>query len=290
VVFRLTPAGAETVLYFFSGGADGADPNGVIQASDGNLYGTAAYGGVTGTACGGGGCGVAFRMTLAGAETVLYPFKGGTDGMTPVSLIQGSGGSFYGTTVYGGALSNGTVFSITPAGVETVLHSFAGGSDGALPQQTQLAEGPDGNFYGTTPYGGANSLGVVYRVTPAGVESVLHSFAGGTTDGAVPNTGVVSASDTNFYGTTDFGGSANCVNGCGTVFRLAPAGTESLLFQFPGSNAWGSLPPRPSSLIEAKSGTFYGTTAAGGQFGLGTVFSLTPAGTATLLYSFGTNP
>jgi uncharacterized repeat protein (TIGR03803 family) len=292
-VFRITPAGVETVLYAFSGAVDGGDPNGVVQGTDGNFYGTAAYGGMASGSCGASGCGVVFRLTPAGAESVLYSFRGGINGVLPVSLIQGTDGNFYGTTIYGGQSNGGTVFKVTAAGAQTVLHSFAGGNDGQLPQQTQLIEGGDGNFYGTTPYGGSNFRGVVYKITSAGVETVLHTFAGGTTDGAVPFSALAEYGG-NFYGTTNGGGNTSCAGGCGTVFELTPAGAESVLYFFgPGANS-GGQPPNPSSLLVAlnypvAAGNLAGTTMNGGQYGIGSVFVLTPAGVATTLYSFGTN-
>jgi uncharacterized repeat protein (TIGR03803 family) len=288
--FRITPDGAETVLYYFSGGADGGDPNPLIQGTDGNFYGTTAFGGVTSDLCGQSGCGVVFRLTAAGVESTLHSFAGGTaDGAVAASLIQGSDGNFYGVTAYGGAANDGTVFKVTAAGAETVLHSFAGGSDGALPQ-TPLTEGTDGNFYGTTPAGGADSMGTVFRITPAGVETVLHAFAGATADGAQPFTALIQASDGNFYGATNAGGETTCFGGCGVVFRVTPAAAESVLYLFAASAITGSQPPLPSSLLQGSDGNFYGTASNGGQFGFGTVFKLTPAGVETVLYSFGSNP
>jgi uncharacterized repeat protein (TIGR03803 family) len=292
-VFRITPAGAETVLYFFTGAADGGDPNGVVEGSDGNFYGTAAYGGIANSSCGASGCGVVFRLTPAGAESVVYSFSGGTNGLQPVSLIQGTDGNFYGTTVYGGQLNYGTVFKVTAAGAQAVLHSFAGGKDGQLPQQTQLIEGSDGSFYGTVPYGGASSLGVVYRITPAGAETVLYSFAGGAKDGALPFTSLVQFQG-NFYGTTNSGGNGSCIGGCGTIFTLTPAGAESVLYFFGPTANSGAQAPNPSSLLAAIGPVainLAGTTMNGGNYGIGSVFTvstLAPAA-ATTLYSFGTN-
>jgi uncharacterized repeat protein (TIGR03803 family) len=155
-----------------------------------------------------------------------------------------------------------------------------------------LIEGSDGNFYGVTPFGGTSSVGVLYRITPAGVESVLHAFAGGTADGAAPSTALVEVSG-DFYGATNGGGNASCGGGCGTVFKLTAAGAESLLYLFGPSAITGAQPPDPSSLLIAINpqgfftGNLAGTTTNGGQFGIGTVFTLTPAGVATTLYSFG---
>jgi len=288
--FKITPDGAETILYYFTGMSDGGSPNGLIQGTDGNFYGSAAFGGQVSSVCGSGGCGVVFRLTPAGAETVLYSFAGGAnDGAVAASLVQGSDGNFYGVTAYGGSSNAGTVFKVTPAGAETVLHVFAGGSDGAAPQ-TPLLQANDGNFYGTTPLGGTSSAGTLFRVTTAGTETVLHSFAGGTADGAQPYTAVIQFTDGNLYGTTSAGGNATCNGGCGTVFKSMLPGAESLLYSFGPSPAAPLQAPQPSSLIQGSDGNFYGTTTNGGQFGLGTVFKLTPAGVATVLYSFGTNP
>jgi uncharacterized repeat protein (TIGR03803 family) len=287
--FKITPTGVQTGLYFFSGGADGGQPSDVIQGSDGNLYGTTAYGGVANNACGAGGCGVAFKLTTAGAESTLYSFSAGTaDGGLPVGITQGTDGNFYGTTTYGGSANNGTVVRITPAGVETVLHSFAGGNDGANPQGP-LIQGKDGNFYGTTTYGGTANGGTVFKISAAGVETVLYSFAGGSTDGANPYTSLVQGTDGNFYGTTNAGGDGSCIAGCGAVFKVTPTGTESVVYFFTAAMFGGPQPPTPSSLLQGSDGNFYGTTLNGGQYGGGAFFKVTPAGAATLLYSFGTN-
>ncbi|HSY05097.1 MAG TPA: choice-of-anchor tandem repeat GloVer-containing protein [Steroidobacteraceae bacterium] len=289
-VFKITPDGAETVLYFFSGAADGGSPNGLIQGSDGNFYGTTAFGGQFNSFCGQQGCGVVFRVTPAGGEAALYSFVGGqNDGALAASVIQGKDGNFYGTTQYGGQSNDGTVFKVTPAGVESLLHSFAGGNDGALPQ-LPLTQGSDGNLYGTTPYGGKYTNGVVFRVTPAGAATVLYAFAGTTSDGANPFTAMVQGSDGNFYGTASSGGDSACAGGCGTVFKMTPAGAESTLYLFTASAGTGAQPPGPSGLIQGSDGNFYGTTSAGGQFGAGTLFKLTPAGAETVLYSFGATP
>ena len=287
--FKVTPGGVESVLYSFSGGADGGVPNGLVQGSDGNFYGTASFGGTSSGLCTSDGCGVVFKLTPAGAETALYAFTGGTDGAVPASLIQGTDGNFYGITVHGGQSNNGTVFKATPAGAETVLHSFAGGGDGALPQ-TPLVQGTDGNFYGTTASGGVNSNGIVFKITPAGAETLLYAFAGGTADGANPDTALIQGTDGNFYGTTNSGGDASCFDGCGTVFKITPAGAESVLYLFTASAIDGAEPPAASSLLQGSDGNFYGTTSDGGQFGFGTVFKLTPSGAESMLYSFNPTP
>ena len=218
-LFKITPAGAETIQYSFAGGTgDGAFPLcNLIQTSNGNLYGM-TYGG------GANNVGTVFKITGIGTstvtESVLHSFAGGTgDGANPngnSSLVQASDGNFYGMTLYGGANNVGTVFKITPAGVETVLHSFAGGTgDGALPY-CSLIQASDGNLYGMTNTGGANNVGTVFKITPSGTVTVLHSFAGSTSDGANPYGDLIQASDGNLYGMT-WGGGANNM---GTVFKI----------------------------------------------------------------------
>ncbi|HXC09678.1 MAG TPA: choice-of-anchor tandem repeat GloVer-containing protein, partial [Steroidobacteraceae bacterium] len=211
-VFEITPSGVKTVLHVFpKTGSDGEIPYaGVIQGSDGNLYGTTYFGGSS-------GFGTVFKVTPGGTETVLYSFAGGSDGEHPYAgVIQGSDGNFYGTTYQGGAGGYGTVFKITPSGTETVLHSFAGGSsDGANPE-AGLTQGTDGNFYGNTYLGGASNLGTVFEITPSGTETVLHSFAGGSSDGANPTANLLQSSDGNLYGSTGAGGTS----GYGTFFKV----------------------------------------------------------------------
>jgi uncharacterized repeat protein (TIGR03803 family) len=211
-VFKITPSGTETVLHAFAkSGSDGQTPYaGLIQGSDGNLYGTTYFGGA-------GGLGTVFKVTPGGTETVLYSFAGGSDGEHPYAgVIQGSDGNFYGTTYQGGTSGYGTVFRLTPSGTEAVLYAFAGGSsDGAYPE-AGLIQGSDGNFYGNTLQGGASNLGTVFELTPSGTETVLHAFAGGSSDGANPSANLVQGSDGNLYGSTGAGGT----KGDGTFFKV----------------------------------------------------------------------
>jgi uncharacterized repeat protein (TIGR03803 family) len=212
-VFKITPSGTETVLHTFpKAGSDGQTPYaGLIQGSDGNLYGTTYFGGSH-------GFGTVFKVTPSGTETVLYSFAGGSDAANPYAgVTQGSDGNFYGTTYNGGSHGLGTVFKITPSGTETVLYSFAGGSsDGANPE-AGVTQGSDGNFYGATYLGGAGNFGTVFELAPSGTETVLHSFAGGSSDGANPEANLVQGSDGNLYGSTHAGGAA----GVGTFFKVA---------------------------------------------------------------------
>jgi uncharacterized repeat protein (TIGR03803 family) len=267
-----------SVLYSFAGNPNGSTPNGgIIQASDGNFYGTTQYGG---TSCDG----IVFAITTAGAETVVQSFgkcSQGTDRDGPIgNLVQASDGNFYGTTLFGGTSGSGTVFELTTAGVATALYSFLGGSDGMNPNG-DLIQASDGNFYGTTTYGGTDGVvsdeGTVFRVTPEGVETVLHSFVG--TDGANPAAGLVEGTDGNLYGTTNGGGSGDN----GTAFRITPAGVLTVLHVFSGSSSDGA---KPTTLIQGQDGNFYGVTAAGGTSNNGTVFEISSTGTGTVLYSF----
>ncbi len=270
-VFKITPTGAETVLYSFTGGTDGGVPlGGVIQGTDGNFYGTTSAGGTSGS-------GTVFKVTPTGAETVLYSFAGGTDGKVPLAgLIQGTDGNFYGTTQQGGASDGGTVFEVTSAGSETVLYMFTYGDDGGYPEAA-LIQGTDGNFYGTTAGAGTSGYGTVFKVTPAGVETVLYSFTGGS-DGGASYGALVQGTDGNFYGMTELGGADNV----GTVIKVTPAGIETVLHSFTNGSD-GGYPT--TALIQATDGNFYGTTYQGGTSDFGTIFRITPAGIETM-YSF----
>ena len=212
--------------------------------------------------------------------TTLASFSGSNGANPQASLVRGTDGNFYGTTYEGGTNDFGTVFKITPSGTLTSLHSFQGSpSDGGTPQ-ARLVQGADGNFYGTTDSGGNSFVGTVFKITPGGTVTILHSFNGA--DGAFPESELLRASDGNFYGTTSQVGS----NGVGTVFKITPGGTLSTLNSFAqgGSSPYGGL-------IQASDGNFYGTTYAGGTGsnctgGCGIVFKMTPGGTLTTLHNF----
>lgn len=244
-IYRISPSGKFAPVYDFcsqTNCADGWDPvSGLVQASDGNLYGTAIAGGVDN--CATLGCGTIFKITPAGQFSTVYDFcaQGGNpcpDGENPIgSLIQGSDGNFYGTTSHGGSGTWGTVFKITPAGILTTLYSFCSQtncSDGSYPAAA-LTLGTDGNFYGTTQLGGfpgcrwegfADGCGTIFKITPTGALTTLYRFCHqkNCPDGEFPEAALVQATDGNFYGTTYFGGMANCpYTGfeCGTIYRLS---------------------------------------------------------------------
>jgi len=172
-----------------------------------------------------------------------------------------------------------------PAQTFSSLHSF-GGTDGALPQGA-LAQGADGNLYGTTAGGGANGDGTVFEVSPQGVLTTVHSFNG--TDGAQPFSALALGTDGNLYGTTNAGGTSTaCTGGCGTVFRFA-GGTLTSLHSFSGTD--GAIPQ--GGLVLGPDGNFWGTTVQGGTKncivnanGCGTAYNITPTGTLTTLYGF----
>ena len=271
-VFRVTPAGTFTLLSSFNSASAGSNPHGgLLPGGDGNFYGTTALGEDTAVSTG-----TAFQLTPAGAVTTLANFVQSNGDEPQGRLVQGSGGTFYGTTVEGGANNCGTVFELTPGGLLTVLHSFDG-SDGLAPS-AGLVQGSDGNFYGTTERDFVYGAGTVFQITPAGVLTTLHQFTG-QPDGDSPLAALVQGSDGNFYGTTAYGGS----NDRGTVFQMTPAGTLTVLYSFSG-NGDGASPY--AGLVQGRDGNFYGTTFSGGATGYGTVFQMTPAGGLTTLYSF----
>jgi len=276
-VFRIYPSGTYTNLYSFAGSPnDGGNPSaGLVQGIDGNFYGTASEGGI------GFPYGTVFRISPGGSYTNLYSFRGPpNDGNSPLAgLVQGSDSNFYGTTYSGGKSGLGTVFRMNPSGSYTNLYSFAGSpNDGANPD-AGLVPGSDGNFYGTTSYGGTNGVeyggdGTVFRISPSGTYTSLYSFGSSPTDGEIPDAGLVLGSDGNFYGTTSAGGTNDVeYGGDGTVFRISPGGSHTNLYSFGSSSADGEDPE--AGVVQGSDGNFYGTTFYGGAGGVGIVFKLT---------------
>lgn len=273
-----------TVLHNFARplSPDGSSPQaGLVRDTAGNLYGTTEYGGLPG--CGIYGCGTVFKVNTSGTETVLYRFRGGTDGANPeAGLIWGGSGNLYGTTVYGGdpdcnpPSGCGTVFKVDTSGIETVLHSFAGGStDGCYPTGGLIRD-EAGNLYGTTDFCGTASLGTVFKVDTSGTETVLHSFAGNP-DGANPShASLLMGKGGELYGVTRDGG----YYGGGVVYELSKAGKETLLYAFEGECfAYGTL-------VMDKKNNLYGTTQECGYWNYGAVYKLSKTGEETVLYSF----
>src|ERR1019366_7771530 len=265
-VFKITPGGTLTTLYSFcsqTNCTDGARPYaGLVQAANGNFYGTTYSGGTNGG-------GTVFKITQGGTLTTLYSFcsqTNCTDGDGPYAgLVQAANGDLYGTTNGGGTNGLGTVFKIPPGGTLTTLYSFCSQTnctDGADPT-AGLVQATNGDLYGTAQEGGANGYGTVFKITPPGTLTTLHRFNG--TDGATPYAGLVQAADGDFYGTT--GGSG--INNDGTVFRITPGGTLTTLYSFFTD---GQYPY--AGLVQDTNGDFYGTTLKGGANDGGTVFRL----------------
>jgi uncharacterized repeat protein (TIGR03803 family) len=261
-VFAVTPAGGETMLYAFRGGADGANPTAGLIDVGGILYGTTSYGGAH-------NYGTIFTITPRGTEKVLYSFTGGRDGGNPMGRLLLFYGILYGTTYTGGANHYyGTVFSITTHGVEKVVYSFKNGSDGAYPTAGLVSIGQA--LYGTSSYGAAH-LGTVFSVTPTGSFKVLHSFTGGN-DGFDPEGDLIAVAGT-LYGVTFQGGGTGCYRlGCGTVFSVPPGKAETVVYSFKG----GFDGLNPEAGLTYIGGRLYGTTANGGTDFNGTVFVITP--------------
>ena len=287
-------AQTETVLYSFcpTGGwcSGGALPDNLIADSTGNLYGTTFYGGT-------GVGGVAFKLTPSGDESLLYTFSRASDGgWQPQGLLTlDKQGNLYGTTNAGGPnfvhvfRGDGTAFKLSPDGTETTLYNFGADSTDGVEPVGGMAMDASGNLYGTTYIGGPYTWGTLFRLTPGGVETVLHNFAFGTTDGGNPSGSLIMDSHGNLYGTTQVGGYPTGVVGGGTVFELTAEGSYKVLHIF---NTQGDGVFPTSSLTLDSHGNLYGTTYRGGaQIGdAGTVFKLSPGSNGswneTILYNF----
>jgi uncharacterized repeat protein (TIGR03803 family) len=301
VAYKLAPSGQVTVLYNFCslGGdlcTDGWAAVISVRDSEGNLYGTAGFGGAHNV-------GAVYELTASGKETVLHSFcslANCADGSAPSGLIRDSEGNLYGTTLYGGASSNGSgvtsgagvLFKLTPSGQETVLHNFcsqANCADGSLPSGNLLMDS-EGNLYGTTLNGGPNGGisagdGVVYKLAPSGQETVLCSFGSASCpDGANPNSGVIVDSEGNLYGTTGSGGA----HGKGVVFELAPSGQETVLYNFCSLTNCADG-EKPVGVVRDSEGNLYGSASNGPKTnpGDGLVYELSASGSETVLCTFG---
>ncbi len=320
-IYKVTPSGQETTLYYFQGPPDGADPVAVtvVPGSSINdpatIYGTTAYGGTSlfHYCDSGAGCGTLFRLSSSGVETVLHSFNAPPgDGIIPQAGVTvtpgptpGSSDVVYGTTYYGGPYSvngnpgEGTVYKIAN-GREILLYSFTGGVDGALPAAAPLFR--QGVLYGTTVFGGTGNCvtsfrsgcGTVFKVA-GNRETVLYSFQDGA-DGGNPAASLIADSAGNLYGTAVLGGDLNCQPGgqgvppgCGVIFKVSPSGVESVLYTFTGGadGAWPS-----AALVRDSAGNLYGTAVMGGDLncggglGCGTVFKLDSAGHFMVLHAF----
>jgi uncharacterized repeat protein (TIGR03803 family) len=272
VLYQLTPKG-ETVLHNFTGGKDGFGPGGaVVIGKTGHIFGTTPDGGAH-------SAGTIYEVAHVRGqwrEKIVYAFTGGADGgvgsLGP--LLLDATGNLYGVTEIGGAHSGGTVFKASRSGGKwnlTTLYAFAGKPDLASPYGGVIGDAK-GNLYGTTYYGGAAGVGGVFQLSPARggwTEHVMYAFKGGN-DGGSSTSSLFADSKGNLYGTTSAGGGAGC--DCGTVFRLTPSRQESILHSFGGSDGHNPY----YGLTLAPNGDLFGTTAAGGLSGQGTIFEQKP--------------
>lgn len=295
--FKKTSTGLNplTIIYNFSAlqganqsapqtNSDGGEPQGLTMGTDGNLYGVTGTGGASGS-------GTVFSITTAGVLTTLYTFTAfdangaNTDGYDPDTLIEGPDGNFYGTARFGGPGSTGTVFRITPSGSFTVIYSFppvdVNNSNTNGSQPLGLILGADGNFYAVTLLGGANGVGTIFKISPDGIFTLLHTMTR-STDGAQPDS-LMQASDGNFYGTAESGGA----DGWGTIFQITPSGQFTTLYQFGTISANLALDDfgGASGLFQGPDGNLYGTTPSG-YTECGTVFGITPTGHYSILFEF----
>jgi uncharacterized repeat protein (TIGR03803 family) len=260
-VFKID-AGVEQVLYSFKDAADGGNPaGGVVLDSAGNLYGATAHGGAYGS-------GVLFKVDPVGQESVVYNFAGGSPA---AGVVLDTSGNLYGTTPLPG---NGVVYKVNLSGQETLLTGFPTATNGSNPQG-ELAMDGAGNLYGTAFYGGPEGDGIVYKLSPAGHETTLYAFSGGT-GGAYPQ-GVTLDTEGNLYGVAQGG-----TPGQGLVYKLSPVGQETVLYTFTGETDGGIANP---GLFLDSEGNIYGTTRVGG-YGHGAIYKLDAAGQETVLYNF----
>jgi uncharacterized repeat protein (TIGR03803 family) len=309
VIASPTQAQKLTTLYNFTGGTDGGSPFSTLaKDKQGNLYGTAFAGGNEQGNCDydfnyGTGCGTVFELTSSGKNwtlQVIYSFQGSpNDGGNPnyEPLVFDKAGNLYGTTVLGGDFTClqgspgcGTVFKLAPSEngwTDTLLYKFTWvNNDGAFPSPGLVFD-KKGSLYSTTFNGGSYGFGAVYQITPSGTRNAIYSFTN-QADGSGPYGGVVLDKKGNLYGTTSVGGSTACGGGCGTVFKIAPDGTETVLHSFTGGS--DGIWPWASVTLD-KNGNIYGTTSEGGNtecggVGCGIVFKIAPDGTETILHQF----
>jgi uncharacterized repeat protein (TIGR03803 family) len=284
-VFKLAKNGSLKVLHSFKGGKDGAQNEGQPELGlvmvKGDLYGSASFGGVIG--CDGSlGCGVIFKVTQAGKETVLHRFTGQADGAFPQDLISDAAGNIYGAA--GGSYmhgNTGTLFKLDTTGKMTTLFTLPGGAEGNSPRW-RLTRDAKGLIHGVTQFGGDTSTcalgssgcGVAFTVNAAGKERVVHTFGKRASDGAEPSAGVFDLNG-NYFGTTFYGGTANstCKYGCGVVYEIAQGGKYSVLHRFTGADD-GWLPT--GGLTDDGSGNIYGAAIMGGSGNNGVIYEITP--------------
>jgi uncharacterized repeat protein (TIGR03803 family) len=272
-IFEVSPTGGEKLVYAFPNINPSAPADPFARDAEGNIYGSA----------GDNSYGTIIKLTPTGTVTELHSFSN-TDGWGGAGgLIIDSAGNLYGTSGIGGSyqcsFGCGTLYELKAASEFELLHSFSG-PDGYYPNADLITDA-DGNLYGTTRFGGSNAActynggcGTVFEITASGTETVLYNFSGGM-DGLYPYAGLVRDKAGNLYGTTFSGGISSCFFdlGCGVVFKLAPDGTETVVYSFTGAADGGN--PNGALALDSK-GNLYGTTLYDGAHGYGTVFKVTP--------------
>lgn len=280
--FQVSLSGSLSAIYHFCAElncTDGDYPRtGLLLAANGDFYGTTGLGGTDNH-----NWGTFFKITTSGELTTLYNFCPGGNcadgGGLPIALLEGRNGNFYGIAQVGGPRGGGTLFEITPQGAIRPVFGFCGFGcpDGSEP--SGVAQGSNGNLYGTTSFSGLHNAGTVFEISPAGQFRTIYSFCSqeGCPDGEGP-TSLVQASDGNLYGTTLGGGAF----GSGTIFRITPTGQLKTLHSFNGVD--GAYATEP--LIQANDGNLYGTSFGGGSTG-GTIFEISLQGSFTLLFTCG---
>ena len=275
VIYKVSSTGAFTILHeLASSTLEGQNCNGLRLGTDGNFYGTCFLGGTN-------DAGTFFKVTSTGTFTVMHNFGPNgtlTEGCSPLgTAIQGIDGSFYGTTYDCGARGFGTVYKISLAGAYTQLYSFNLRPDVARPQG-ELLQGSDGNFWGTATGGGISGCGGVFKMTPAGKETVVYSFD--CTTGNTPVAGLIQGSDGNYYGTTK-----ESNNPYGTIFKITSKGVQTVLHTY-SDQTQGALPILP--LTQGPDGLLYGiaTDCAGGGCAQAGLFDVTTAGVYNTLYLY----
>ena len=266
VLFKLTPSGAFDVLYQFTGGSDGSNPQAQpIQASDGNFYGTTDADSST--------AGVVYKYVLtSGTVSTIYSFN--TDQLQSyiiqAPVVEGNDGNLYGTSTSGGVNGCGTIFELSISGALIQLYSFPCGAGGSIPV-APLIQASDGNLYGTTEGGGImtskcpQGCGTIFKLSEGAV-TILYEFSSSPHDGQYPIASLVEGTDGNLYGTTDEGGTV----GFGTIYQVSTSGQYKQLYSF--SSKFGRYPS--GGLLQHTNGKFYGTAFQGGTYGEGTLFTL----------------
>jgi uncharacterized repeat protein (TIGR03803 family) len=288
-IYKIDPSGTETVLYSFTGGADGGKPQGgLFLDTDGTLYGVTDSGGDTSCAISTAGCGTIFKFDTAGTLTTLHTFTNGADGAFPVGNLISVNGTLYGVAEDGPPKDNcsscGLIFKITKSGRFTEVYFFTGRNDGFGPNA--LVRDAAGNLYGAASFAGSSTLGTIFKLDTSENFTVLYTFTGGAA-GSTPTGRLIIDVNGNIHGTTEFGGDAFC--NCGVVFRLDAAGDAKVLHVFK-TNPQGTTPQE--GLIDV-GGVLYGTTSGGGDSacrplsnGCGVLFEIGKTGQYSVLHTF----